>query len=367
MPEMRTWTRRRALGLTGAGLALGALRRPDTRARAQPSAQGRLYFPPTSSGEWERVEPREAGWDAAGLAAVMAYAAERDSTAMVLLWRGRILAESYWQGWSPAATNLVLSVQKSLTSFLVGIAVSEGAIAAIDEPVSTWLDAGWSQASRAQEAAITLKHLLTMTSGLDDDIAFVAPAGARWLYTTVPYYQIKNVLERATGESIVAYTSSRLWNPIGARDSLWLGNVIGAPPGHQWHTSARDMARFGLLVQAGGAWDGAAPLVAGSYLDASLSPSQDLNPAYGYLWWLNSAGRHLLPGDTGSGTATPLIPAAPRDTVAALGMGDRRIYVTPSLQLVVARHGGSASGPPDMGSLTFDNELWRRLMQAAPR
>jgi CubicO group peptidase (beta-lactamase class C family) len=88
--------------------------------------------------------------------------------------------------------------------------------------------------------------------------------------------------------------------------------------------TARDLARFGLLVQRRGAWDGEQVVPAG-WLDEALSPSQELNPGYGYLWWL--AGR---PGAD--------------DLVAALGARDQKLYVCPSRDFVVVRQGGEVAG-----------------------
>jgi len=120
------------------------------------------------------------------------------------------------------------------------------------------------------------------------------------------------------------------------------------------------MARVGLLVQAGGAWSGAA-VVPPAYLSAALETSQTLNASYGLLWWLNGKPSFLLPvSQPGTG---PLMPSAPSDVVAALGALDQKIYVSRSAKLVVVRQGTAASqGAQALSS--FDDELWKRLLAA---
>ena len=94
------------------------------------------------------------------------------------------------------------------------------------------------------------------------------------------------------------------------------------------------------------------------YLHAALRPSQKLNPSYGYLWWLN--GQPEVARGAGERVKGPLIPTAPSDLVAALGAVDRKLYVVPSLGLVVTRLGNS-TGP------AFQNDFWKLLMEAAPK
>jgi CubicO group peptidase (beta-lactamase class C family) len=126
-------------------------------------------------------------------------------------------------------------------------------------------------------------------------------------------------------------------------------------------TTARDLARFGLLILAKGKWNDETLLADQEYLQASLSPSQTLNPSHGFLWWLNGQESAARVGRRAQG---PLIPAAPRDLVAALGALGRKCYVVPSLELVVTRLGDS---PEAAGGPRFDNEFWRLLMEAAPK
>lgn len=364
LPGRRRFLAASALAL--AGLAVPRLARGRGAMVMGSMTEAELYFPPVAGDDWQTVTPEEAGWDAARLEEALDFAGGLNSTAVVVLHRGRILAERYWRGWDRHRAAAIASCQKSITAILTGIAQHQGALRITDR-VTDHLGRGWTRATPAQEEAITLRHLLTMTSGLDDRLAFEAAPGGRWYYNTPAYYRVKAVIEKATGASLAGYTRRVLWDRIGMQDSSWVGELLDAPPGQQHRASVRDMARFGLLVLARGRWDGDMIVEDGAYLDDALSTSQDLNPAYGYLWWLNGKASYVLPGRNRRGDGA-LIDAAPADLVAALGAGDKKIYVVPSLQLVVARHGDAAGETINLEATrsSFDNEWWARLMSAAP-
>lgn len=339
------------------------------------------YFPP-AQGEWLRVSPVDAGWDPAKLAAALTYAGQKRASGVVILHRGRILAEQYWNldegaraGNKPrdygamvlgrdAAGRViedVASVQKSVSAMLVGIAQHKGLLK-LDNRVSKHLGIGWSKASTEQERAITVRHLLTMTSGLKDDLTFEAVAGARWRYNSAAYSSTIKVVAAAAKKSPNDLTREWLTGRIGMNDSSWAdrpGTGRNAVPNALgFATTARDLARFGLLILAEGQWNGESIIADRDYLRAALEPSQKLNRSYGYLWWLN--GQAEVARGAGGRVKGPLIPTAPPDLVAALGAVDRKLYVVPSLGLVVTRLGNSA-GP------AFQNEFWKLLMSAAPR
>ena len=178
-----------------------------------------LYFPP-ARGEWEKVEPATIGWDAAKLKQALAYAGKQQSSGVVILYRGRILAEQYWKLNPPERTpsggrnpyfhfllgvdgqghsiENVASAQKSVAAMLVGIAQQKGLLK-IDDPVSTHLGKGWSQAPAEAEAKITIRHLVSMSSGLGTRLQYVAPAGTKWFYNTTAYSRSLTCVARASG------------------------------------------------------------------------------------------------------------------------------------------------------------------------
>lgn len=337
------------------------------------------YFPPTE-GVWETVAPAQAGWDAEKLAAALAFAGRRRSSGVVVLYRGRIMAEKYWRAdTAPGAKGKeytlrvkgsaahggviedVASVQKSISAMLVGIAQHQGLLKLADT-VDTYLGRGWSKATPEQEHAITIRHLLTMTSGLKEDLTFEAAAGTRWRYNSAAYARTVDVVAAAAKKSPNDLTREWLTSRVGMHDSKWEDRPGGGAKGgvnpRGFATSARDLARFGLLILADGRWNGEPVIADRAYLRAALHPSQELNPSYGYLWWLN--GQKEVARGAGRRVQGPLIPNAPPDLVAALGALDRKIYVVPSLELVVTRLG-------NVGGAAFDNEFWKLLAAAAPK
>jgi CubicO group peptidase (beta-lactamase class C family) len=343
---------------------------------------GARYFPGTKpAATWERVSPASVGWNEEKLKTALDFAGKNRASGVVVLHRGRILAEQYWslEQDAPAGKKAreygalvrgrdaegrviedVASVQKSVAAILVGMAQSRGLLK-LDDPVSRHLGKGWSKAALEQEAAITLRHLVTMTSGLKDDLTFEAAAGTRWRYNTPAYARTVAVVAAAAKKPPNDLTHEWLTGRIGMNDSRWVSrasiNTEAAANALGFATTARDLARFGLLILAEGSWNDETVMVDRDYLRAALRPSQTLNPSYGYLWWLN--GQSALARGTGELVKGPLISTAPSDLVAALGAVDRKLYVVPSLDLVVTRLGNSATP-------TFQNEFWRLLMTAAP-
>ncbi len=325
----------------------------------------RTYFP--SEVEWESVEPAKESWDADKLQATLKYAEKAGSSGVVVLLNGRILAEGHWQPVSPSFRyrNMthgrtsaghhiedVASCQKSVVSVLVGIA-QEKKLLGLDDPVHKHLGRGWSKATRQQEARITIRHLLTMTSGLTEQLTYDAPVGTKWKYNTTAYSHTLAAICKATGKDPNEVTKEWLTDPLGMKDSKWVPRGKSGANKFGFATTARDLARFGLMVQSGGNWGKRVVLADKRYLRESLSSSQKLNRAYGYLWWVNRKRT--------SRSAVRLIPSAPRDLVGAFGTLGRRCYVVPSQRLVVTRLGDEPKNKQ-----RFQTEFWRLLAKAAP-
>lgn len=337
----------------------------------------KLYFP--TKDRWESVEPDAVGWKVPELDAAIDFAMSRKSSGVVVLHRGRILAERYQQVAEPSlryrsmvrgkagngqAIEDVASVQKSVASILVGIAQEKGLVK-LNDPVHKHLGKGWSHATTEQEGQITLRHLVSMSTGLTDRLRYSDPPATKWRYNTNAYCLSVRAIAAASGMTPNELTRAWLTEPLGMRDSRWVERRLAkiSPPETNklgFATSARDLARFGLLVLAEGRWAQAKVLGDKDYLRESLSPSQKMNPSYGYLWWLNGQ-RSAIRG--GRPVAGGLNPEAPDDLVAALGALGRKCYVVPSLGLVVTRLGDD---PELKGQPKFDVEFWRLLMKAAP-
>lgn len=123
-------------------------------------------------------------------------------------------------------------------------------------------------------------------------------------------------------------------------------------------SNTRSMARFGLLALNKGNWNGN-QIVNQNYMIDAANTSQNINLAYGYLWWLNGKSSFHLP-QTQIEFPGKLIPSAPNDMYAALGKNDQKIYVVPSKKLVIIRMGDSADGT-NFALSDFDNSLWEKI------
>ena len=300
-----------------------------------------LGIPCVAAWPGDEVTGGEPRWDQAALESALVYAERQRSSAIVIIDHGEVIAERYWSvdtdAGSPYSHMLwgrteagapiedVASLQKSIVSVLVGIA-ADRVLLDLEAAVSTYLDPGWSKATNSEESVITIRHLLSMTSGLSPALEYQAPAGSAWFYNTHAYSKLADVLEAVTGDDIAQLTKRWLTDPIDMTDTAWRrrpyvpadvdANSIGL------FTTARDLARVGELMLAGGVWHGRR-VVSDSYVEAAVRPSQSLNPGYGLLWWLNGwplhygvdASGHTVPA---SGYAVP-VPAAPGDMYAASG------------------------------------------------
>ena len=322
-----------------------------------------MYFPPNGD-DWETVSAQALGWDVNKLSEAIAYAGTKNTYGLIILYKGRIVVENYWNNWNKNTVYYIASAGKSVTAFLAGIAQQEGQLN-INNKTSTYLGTGWTSAPLAKENLITVRHQLTMTTGLEynvpDDncltpacLTYKADAGSFWYYYNAPYRLLQDVIANATGTNYNTYTKNKLADKIGMKNFTWFNYIL-------WLNS-RDMARFGLLILNKGTWNGTQLMTDQTYFNAMTNTSQNLNNSYGYLWWLNGRSSFMVPQ---SNFVFPgmLNPKAPSDLIAALGKGDKKIYVIPSKDLVVIRHGDD-TGDAVLGPSSFDNLFWEKLMLA---
>lgn len=203
-----------------------------------------------------------------------------------------------------------------------------------------------------------------MTSGLDDSsfdcteptcLSCLADAGTRWAYHNSPYTLLDGVIEAATGQDLNAYLKSRLSDETGIN-----GLYIRSGYNNVFYSTARVMARFGLLVLGNGKWNNKDIIKNPVYVEAMSKSSQNLNKSYGYLWWLNGKQSFMLPG---SQIVFPssLLPDAPADMFAALGKNDQKLYIIPSQNMVILRMGDKGSSDNTLVPIVYDAMLWKIL------
>jgi CubicO group peptidase (beta-lactamase class C family) len=323
-----------------------------------------LYFPPTIGTNWDTTQPQTLGWCPDRIDSLYAFLDAKHTKAFIVLKDGRMVLEKYFGTFSQDSVWYWASAGKSLTAFMIGQAQEQGYLN-INDTTSQYLGIGWTSATAAQEQAITIRHQLTMTTGLDENVPddhcfddtcllYLADAGTRWAYHNALYTLLHQVLENTTGVSTNAFCNANIGSHIGMYGLwLWSGND------HVYFSTARAMARFGLLNLNHGIWNSDTLLHDQTYIDAMTNSSQPLNLSYGYLWWLNGKGSYMLP-QSQLVFNTDLIPNAPDDLYAALGKNDQKIYVVPSQGLVVVRIGNSAD--QSLYALSsFDNQLWEYI------
>jgi len=329
-----------------------------------------LYFPSNTTSEWQTTTPENLNWNTNNLDNLYSFLEENGTRAFIVLHNGKIVIEQYWGRNILNTANFTANSQwywasagKTLSAFLIGIAQQEGYLN-INDRTSDYLGDGWTSLPAAKENLITIKHQISMTTGLDytvpdtyctdpECLQYKADAGEQWFYHNAPYTLLKDVISQATGISHHEYTDQKLESPTGM-NGTWIfdgeNNVYWSVP--------RDMARFGLLIQNKGIWKQTAVLTDQQYFTEMTNTSQDLNPAYGYLWWLNGKNKLIAPGFAIT-INSKLAPDAPDDLILAAGKNGQFLGIVPSLNLVVVRMGEA----PDDASvpILFHNQMWLKL------
>ena len=289
---------------------------------------------------------------ASSLERAASIAGEEAGTAqLVIAHRGEVVVEEVVD----AEPVDVYAVQKGLVSVMFGIA-EECGLLRLDDPVGDVLGAGWTELPSADETRLTIRTVLDMTTGMDDGLRPHGDVGVSWRYNNIAYNYLKTALEIVTGRSMDDVTRDWISAPLGMVATGWVERPVLRPDGKPVTgllSTAGDLARFGAMVLAGG--NGVAP----SDDLASLGrPGSEENPAWGRCWWNNDQQHHRLPGREADVRIGPLVPAAPADMIAARGALENRLYVVPSLDLVVAHTAKPVGGerPPP-----FDRPFWELL------
>jgi len=259
----------------------------------------------------------------------LAYAQARQEpnlTSLVVARNGVIERQEYFHGGGPDATQYVWSVTKSVLSLTVGAALDRGCLRSVDQTLGELL--GPSLVSDPQKAAITLRHLLTMTSGLDfpemasyasgpslynawvsaaDQVAWVlarpltATPGQRFEYGSGTIHLASVALSRACGASTATMAESALFAPLGIPSRPWETDHQGYNNGGAGlELSPRDMQAIGELVLNRGQYQGRS-VVSGAWVQAMTSTQIETGagmptPGYGYAWWTGqtSGGQYAL-------------------------------------------------------------------------
>ena len=304
--------------------------------------------------EWFVEDPSDHGMDAAVLdgAREYAFADGMNTQGVVVVRGGVIVAEWYDEGSDQDSWTASWSMAKSFTSALVGIAIEEGKIPGVDEPMTTYYPE-WDGTPRE---TITLRDVLQMSSGLDwvedydpsalessdiiqtvlyheDQLAYAAsrPAlvepGTRWSYSSGDTMLLSGVLEQATGMPVHEYAAAKLFEPLEVEQAEWWRDAAGHTLTYCClDTTSRGFARFGLLYLRDGEW-GRERVVPRDWVEDSVEAAPAAAGVYGFQWWLDD------------------VDGVPEDMFSARGHDGQYIYVIPSLDLVVVRNGSYVKDP----------------------
>jgi CubicO group peptidase (beta-lactamase class C family) len=324
-----------------------------------------LYFPPKNGTTWDTIAPSRLNWCPDKIDSLYNYLQQTNTDAFIVLKDGKIALEKYFGTFTKDSIHYWASAGKSLTAMLVGIAQQKGLLN-INDSVSKYLGSGWSSEVSQKERLITVRNLLTMTSGLEDDPAapctnedfnkeclqYKVDAGTRWAYHTGAYKKLQDIVSTVSGKTYNGATNEYIETPIGMTGA-WSSNGV-------YFSTARNMARFGLLTLSRGIWDTDTIMRDSAYLRAMTNSSQSFNLSYGYLWWLNGKATTMVPGAQLI-IPSSIIPNAPNDLICALGKNDQKIYVVPSKNIVVIRLGASAYGAAALSP--YDTLIWNYINQ----
>jgi len=345
------------LGLTALlGLALWACasRGPSpspapegTVAASRPTAIAPTYWPTAG---WRTASPEEQGMDAAKLAQMLEAVKEQRIPlhSLLIIRNGYIVSETYFEPYQPETLHDMWSVTKSVIATLIGIAQRDGDIPGQNALIAELLpESAGAKARGGTKAAITLEHLLTMTSGLgwvENDATFgrlyrsrdwvgfmldlpmARKPGTAFSYCSGCSHLLSAIVAERTGENPQALAERELFAPLGIHDFSWEADPTGLPIGG-WglRLTPRDMAKLGYLYLNQGNWDGRQILPAAWVTDATTTHTPtDGELGYGYQWW-----------------------TYPRwGAYAALGRDGQTIWVAPDDNLIVVSTAATAGHDP---------------------
>jgi len=327
---------------------------------------------------------------AAALDEAVEYAEEFGSFTLIVIHREVIQLEWYAEGWNRQRLTESQSMHKTLMGLSIGMAIEDGFIESVEDPVGRYIDE-WRDNPRG---AITLKQLLQMSSGLgqysfglnpfSDALKWlfagdsVTPLlatpmagwepGTRYEYNNLNSELLGLVIERTSGKRYAEYLQEKVWQPMGAdRARVWLDRPDGIA-----HTScclatpAMDWAKFGVMLVNKGHVN-SNRIVNEAWINEMIEPSPNAY-WYGYQIWL---GYNDPPFPPGSGSSQPIAsePYDADDTFMTWGRGQQHVWVIPSHELVIVRLGpalGRQPIKPGFDVPKIPNLVMRGMIDTAP-
>lgn len=279
------------------------------------------------------------------------------TVAYVVVKNDSLIHEQYWDGYGEDSYSNSFSMAKTFVSILIGAAIDEGKIKSVDQPVGDFLP----QFKEGENAKLTIKHVLTMSSGINFDENYVNP----FAYPAAAYYGndlkkltdgykvteepgkvfkylsgntviLAEIITQATGKTLSEYASEKLWKPIGAKNKgFWsLDHENGIEKAYCcFNSNASDFARVGQLYLDSGKWNGT-QIISTDYVLNSIKVADLLNEEgkknneYGYAWWLipNYKGHNIF---YARGILGQYIICIPDQKMVVVRLGKKRDKKTP--------------------------------------
>jgi CubicO group peptidase (beta-lactamase class C family) len=277
-----------------------------------------------------------------------------DVHSVLVVKSGALVLEEYFYEYSPDTLHPLRSATKSVVSALAGVAIDNGLLAGVHEPVLPHFEPQYGRIENVTDAKrrITLEHLLTNSSGLDCDdydpksagneslmgraddwvkfildLPMIEEPGGTPRYCSGGVITTGRIIEKVSGMPLEAFARRHLFDPLGIRPFEWRfePDRSSSETFCQVSLRPRDMAKFGLLFLHGGQWNGRRVL-SKEWVEASTRPHTIVdNTDYGYLWWrpyLDVGGRR-------------------HHAILATGNGGQKIYLWPELDMIVVLTGGN--------------------------
>jgi CubicO group peptidase (beta-lactamase class C family) len=305
--------------------------------------------------------------DSRALEAAATFAAEQNSQAFIVVHRGVVQLERYWQGADRDTRFNPQSMSKTVLGLLMGAALADGHIRGVDDPVGNYIQE-WADDPRG---AISIRQALGMAGGLEQmamsyensffsrgtrynfgddfngmilELGLVDPPGTRFEYNNEETNLLGMVIERATGQRYASYLAEKIWQPLELADADMYLDRAGGSVMKSCCIFSRpyDWAKLGQLVLNRGRYKGRQIIPTG-WIDAMITPSV-LAHYYGYQTWLGDG--YVEPGSSapaGSDRAVAPDGYLTDDMIVFLGFGGQRVWISPRHELVIVR--GTARWP----------------------
>ena len=325
-----------------------------------------VYWP---TKKWRTAKPEEVGMNSSKLVKAIEYAAEPryKTDGVAIIKNGYIVAEAYFGSFRQDSKHVSHSMAKSFTSALIGIAIDQKLISGIDEKLCKYYKEWDSNDKNDLRSRITIRHALTLTSGLkwNEDWSKWDPAtndalkmgasghfvkymsdrvglhepGERFIYSTGDPMLLSLVIEKATGMSAFDYAKKNIFEPLNISNVRWDKDRDGYTS-TAWglYTTVRDYAKFGYLYLNKGKWEDK-QIVSEEWVNISTrtDPSVRMWKAYGYLWHVNLPLRLNAEGSN-----------IHADGYMAEGIMGQNIIIIPSKELVIVKVANSQDKGMDL-------------------